>query len=110
MFQRSIFKIFISTHSLIKHIQCIKRQYIIHSKTRTSLVQGKFCSLEKYDILCLSRKSLIGSQPNSKKRAALGMVIFVLKIYLAALYCHVSSIPLGDKADGIHTAHPSINV
>jgi hypothetical protein len=33
-----------------------------------SLVQGKFCSLEKYDMLCLSRKSLIGSQPNSKKR------------------------------------------
>jgi hypothetical protein len=24
MFQRSIFKIFISTHSVIKHIQCIK--------------------------------------------------------------------------------------
>jgi hypothetical protein len=35
MFQRSSFKIFISTHSLIKHIQCIKRQYIIPSKTHT---------------------------------------------------------------------------
>jgi hypothetical protein len=35
MLQRSIFKIFISTHSLIKHIQCIERQYIIHSKTHT---------------------------------------------------------------------------
>jgi hypothetical protein len=55
-------------------------------------------------------KSLIGSQPNSKKRAGIGMVICVLKIKLAALYCHASSIPLEDKADGIHTAHPSINV
>ena len=40
----SIFKIFILTHSLIKHIQCIKRQYIIHSKTHTkklkTLIQG----------------------------------------------------------------------
>jgi hypothetical protein len=44
MFQRSSFKIFISTHSLIKHIQFIKRQYIIHSKTHTeklkTLIQG----------------------------------------------------------------------
>jgi hypothetical protein len=40
------------------------------------------------------------------KRADFGMVIFVLKINLAALYCHVSGIPLKDKADGIHTALP----
>jgi hypothetical protein len=47
MFQRSIFKISISTHGLIKHIQCIKRQYIIHSKTHTkklkTLIQGLDC-------------------------------------------------------------------
>jgi len=66
---------------------------LVHQKQFYSLVQGKFCSLEKYDILCLSIKSSIGSQPNSKKRADIGMVIFVLKINLAALYCHVSSIP-----------------
>jgi hypothetical protein len=43
MFQRSIFKISISTHGLIKHIQYIKRQYIIHSKTHTKNLKTLDC-------------------------------------------------------------------
>jgi hypothetical protein len=52
MFQPSIFKIFISTHSLIKHIQCMKSQYIIHFKTHTkklkTLIQGLIKQLQSF--------------------------------------------------------------
>jgi hypothetical protein len=54
-----------------------------------------------------SKVMVIGKLLDKNKEWKLGNSMLIeTNINLAALYCHVSGIPLKDKADGIHTALP----